>query len=63
MANLQAIGIDGLSPIYLWAEGSGTALDPYKSNFYAYQGGAWSVSVSNFPSFTGLTNAELRLSP
>ena len=63
MANLQAIGIDGLSPIYLWAEGSGTALDPYKSNFYAYQGGSWNVSVSNFPSFTGLTNTELRLSP
>lgn len=60
---LQAIGVDGLTTIWLWAEGTGTELDPYKSNFYAYQGGNWNVSVDNFPSFSGLTNAELRLSP
>lgn len=60
---LQAIGIDGITPIWLWSEGTGTEIDPYKSNFYAYQGGSWNVSVDNFPSVTGLTNAELRADP
>jgi hypothetical protein len=49
MANLQALGTDGVTIIYLWGEGTGTNIDPFKSNFYAYQGGNWAVSVSNFP--------------
>lgn len=72
---LQAIGVDGLTTIWLWAEGTGTELDPYKSNFYAYQGGNWNVSVDNFPATqiisgtvdTGLsqplTNDQLRVAP
>lgn len=60
---LEAIGVDGLSIVYLWADGTGSESDPYKSNFYAYQGGNWDVSVNNFPSFTGLTDAQLRATP
>ena len=45
MANLQAIGIDGLTVIYLWADGLGTNLDPFKSKFLAVQSGDWSVEL------------------
>lgn len=60
---LEAIGADGLTSIFLWADGTGTENDPYKSNFYAYQGGNWDVSVNNFPDFTWLTDAQLRATP
>lgn len=39
MPNLQAIGIDGVTAIYLLSDGTGTDLDPYISRF----------NVNNFP--------------
>lgn len=56
MANLQAIGVDGLTTVFLWATGTGTDQDPYKSNFYAYQGGDWAIAVNNFPSSFNVGN-------
>lgn len=47
MANLQALGADGSSIIYLAAEGVGDELTPFKSIFSAEQHGAWAVTLLN----------------
>lgn len=49
MANLQAVASDGISIIYLWAEGDGSDANPYKSKFLAQQSGLWEVEVSSLP--------------
>lgn len=47
MANLQALGADNNTIIYLSAVGEGTQLSPFKSIFSAEQYGAWNVSILN----------------
>lgn len=47
MANLQALGADDNTIIYLRAEGEGSDLLPFQSVFYAEQSGVWDVTVLN----------------
>jgi hypothetical protein len=68
MANLQAIGVDGVTAIYLLAEGTGTNLDPFISKFninnwpssFAVTGTFWQatqpVSLASLPSLASGSN-------
>lgn len=47
MANLQALGADNNTIIYLSATGHGTEISPFKSIFAAEQHGAWTVTLLN----------------
>ena len=47
MANLQALGADNETIIYLAAEGDGGSLSPYKSIFSSEQYGDWNVTILN----------------